>query len=774
MQFDQGFTVTPFRFVFSFATLIARMNRLAEEDALYASRYREILEEARLYPELLQAVDYHYLESNAGFLKRLLCDIFPPPLTENEIKAVGIPYANFLFNPTARLRTLLDAAGDDFELKFNNLSQEQSYIISCCVILNRVYRTSLKLDTPLIYSIPNREGYLNHYRILTNADFLEINPTEKSVVLSPEDVVELCDHADDIELWMRKFPPNSWELKGFAVVSFYDATIEVALSDLKSLVFQPGERKDSVEEDVNRVFRSIFRSKRISIGFTEIDINEKTYRKSLINRVIRSNIMKPDTQKTRCEPDFLETLKNKKYYTLPDVYKHVRQYPDSFLASHYHDLGYRSVIFAPVFRQGKLLGVIEVTSKAKNLNSINAHKLDDMMPFLEYSIDQIYSNLENHVAAEIQREYTSIHPSVYWKFRNEALRHVLFKYEHPGEKLAYQNIAFKDVFPHFGQTDIRDSSFLRNNAIIQDLLELMNSLTALLQSLSQPGIKGLVTQVKKKVRKLQYGLKADTESEIQRFLAEKVNPVLQKLQSESSAHHRELNSYFSRTEDASPHSGSHRKRFDESISVVNSELSNLIDDRQEEQQKIFPFYYERFATDGVEHNLYLGQSIAPWLSYNTLFLKNLRIWQLKVMIECECLFKKLKDTHALPFDISSLVLAYGNSISIRFRMDEKRFDVDGSYNAGYEVIKKRIDKSLIRDSQERLVEPGKLCIVFAQPQQQEEYMNYIRLLQSEDLLHHDTEILEIEELQGITGLKAIRVSINFGCKPVSYSFYKNI
>jgi hypothetical protein len=42
-------------------------------------------------------------------------------------------------------------------------------------------------------------------------------------------------------------------------------------------------------------------------------------------------------------------------------------------------------------------------------------------------------------------------------------------------------------------------------------------------------------------------------------------------------------------------------------------------------------------------------------------------------------------------------------------MDEKRFDVDGTYNARYEVVKKRIDKNNIKERKE-LLKRKSLCI----------------------------------------------------------------
>ena len=41
----------------------------------------------------------------------------------------------------------------------------------------------------------------------------------------------------------------------------------------------------------------------------------------------------------------------------------------------------------------------------------------------------------------------------------------------------------------------------------------------------------------------------------------------------------------------------------------------------------------------------------------------------------------------------------------------------------------------------------------------QEYVGYIKVLQSRNILKDDLEHLEIEELQGVDGLKALRVGI---------------
>ena len=99
-----------------------------------------------------------------------------------------------------------------------------------------------------------------------------------------------------------------------------------------------------------------------------------------------------------------------------------------------------------------------------------------------------------------------------------------------------------------------------------------------------------------------------------------------------------------------------------------------------------------------------------------------------------------------------------NPLSISFRMDEKQFDVDGAYNIRYEIIKKRIDKAHIKGTDERLTVPGKIAIVYSQEKDAREYLKYIKYLQSKNQLGK-VEDLVLEDLQGVSGLKALRAEV---------------
>jgi hypothetical protein len=94
-------------------------------------------------------------------------------------------------------------------------------------------------------------------------------------------------------------------------------------------------------------------------------------------------------------------------------------------------------------------------------------------------------------------------------------------------------------------------------------------------------------------------------------------------------------------------------------------------------------------------------------------------------------------------------------------MDEKKFDVEGAYNARYEIVKKRIDKAHIKGTDERVTIPGKIAIIFSKDEDGLEYRKYLSFLHAKGLIKSDIEEVELQSLQGITGLKALRVDVEY-------------
>ena len=175
---------------------------------------------------------------------------------------------------------------------------------------------------------------------------------------------------------------------------------------------------------------------------------------------------------------------------------------------------------------------------------------------------------------------------------------------------------------------------------------------------------------------------------------------------------------------------------------------------------MFLHYFQRYNTDGIEYNIYIGDSIVENIGFDLMDLQNLQLWQLETMWDIEQKAHELARTMPHPLQVASLILVHSNPLAIKFKMDEKQFDVDGAYNARYEIIKKRIDKSHIKGTNERVTVPGKIAIIYSQDRDAQEYLNYIEYLQAEGKLA-EVEMLDVEDLQGVSGLKAIRVEVRY-------------
>lgn len=768
MKMDTGFyKSSPLKAQISFHKVMERLEEIADSDVDYRSEYaKALLKDTARFPELREGItDLDLLDKHEKIIKNLLADLFPTALTHNEIKAAAIPFFDITFNYTERFKNIVQAAGSDFGMAIRNFDDHQFYVFCCCLILNSYYGYHFDFNRPLFYDIPDANGIMRHYRILYNADFLEILPTDKMVDITEDDVNLLMDNFNNLELWKEKFPEESWISKGFGIVTLFDATNESAISNLKSNLLKTEDFNEITKSNLETIFRSIYKIPDLKIGFTEINKEDNQFRLAPFED-IQSHILLNNREincgSMFCDQSLEKLLEEKNYFIISDVASFIQNNPDdSKFAEHLLAQDIRSCILAPIIKNNRLLGLVElVSARPRELNSINANKLAYILPFLTDTIDRYYSELQNEIDAIIQNEYTAIHHSVYWKFREEALLHINYKNQ---RDLAYKEIVFREVYPLYGQIDIKGSSTARNESIEKDLIQQIELLLSLFRFIFKveklPLIEQHIFELEKMEKQLKSELKADTEAVTQNYIQNEIHPVLKHFDTSHNAIHQKIEAYFETLDKKMKMVYDSRKDFDDALSIINKQMAAVLDRKQDEAQSFFPHYYERFKTDGVEHNLYIGASISPKNTYNPIYLNNLRLWQLQAMCEMENEYYRLRPSLPYDLDVTSLILVFSTPISIRFRMDEKRFDVDGTYNARYEVVKKRIDKSFIKGTQERITDKGKITIVYSQKQEEAEYRRYIRFLQHKNMLSGKVETFEVEDLQGVTGLRALRVSV---------------
>jgi hypothetical protein len=771
---------SPMIFKMSFNELLKTYEVLSNsDDEFIAAKAKRILEIQKPYPELRDGfTDLSLLETYKKQIAGILQDSFSPILTNNEIKTATIPFQNIFFNASNRFKSIIKKAGDDFVLKIKNMPEDETYIETCIVILNFCYGYNLNLKRPVFYEIPDENGILRYYKILYNVDFCEIKPTENARKISEEDYDELLDNFEDIALWKEKFPPNSYIFKGFVISNIFDVTDDQSISNVKSNLISKNERRDeNFIERFQEVFSSLLRVKDIRVGFSIYNKEEATF-EPVYGEGMRSFLLK-DNETNPCESvlcgwSYKQLLEKKKFYTISDVDKYYElsqgKVPQIAVLK---NQGIKSAILAPIADDNELLGILEIVSNnVKVLNSINANKLIDVMPHIVSAVLRSKKEEENLIEAVIQQECTSIHSSVSWKFEKEAK--IFIKEQYKGNLAVFNKISFEDIYPLYGQIDIKGSSEARNWATQQDLTLQLNSVRAILDAAVKkeafPIYEQFIFQIDNYLENLNVHFQVDSEQQISEFLKHDINPLLTHL-----SIFEELNpiiSGYQETIDAKVGAlYKHRKNYDDTISRINKKMASLLDKKQIEAQKMYPHYFERFKTDGVEHNMYIGEAITKEESFNPIYLYNLRLWQLQVMCEMENAYYQMQPTFSIGLDVASMILVFNQPLSISFRMDEKQFDVDGTYNARYEIVKKRVDKAFIKGTKERVTQKGKISIIYSQKQDELEYLRYIKFLQSKNYLNTDVEIVELQDLQAVTGLKAIRVSLLYHKDQMDKAFY---
>nr|WP_299341381.1 GAF domain-containing protein [Allomuricauda sp.] len=741
--------------------------QLKDKDKYLSERAKYVLDAQAPFPELREGFsDLSLLEKHKDVIRIILADTFSQVLTKNEIKTASTPFESLVFNSSERFQNILKDAGEDFELTIRNLPMEMNYIMKATVVLNFYYGYKMDFKRPFFYDIPDANGIMRHYRILYNADFMEIIPTENPKELTQDDVDELLENFDNIELWKEKIPPNSFIAKGFVICNMFDVTAEHSISEIKSTLIGSNKRgNENFMDSFQDTFRSLFNLKKIRVGFTGYDSGTNRFLK-IYGKGVESFLLKGKENEScdamLCSGSYQNLLTENTYFAISNVEKYYEKSGGSQPYKNLHEQGIKSAILAPIADNGNLLGVLELVSETINeLNSVNANKLEDVMPFIISAVLRSIEEEENLVDAIIQHECTTVHSSVYWKFQEEAKRFMAD--ELIGNQPAFKEIVFRDVYPLYGQVDIKESAKQRNLSIQRDLMiqlsEIRDVLEKAVEKYKLPIYEELIFRVDTYISEVSEALYTHTEQAIFDFVKEEVNPVFEHLKKIDKDLVAIVANYEAQIDADTESYYDHRRNYDESVMEANMQLAALLDKKQLEAQEMFPHYFERYKTDGVEHNMYIGSSIAHDRVFDELYLSNLRLWQLQVMCDMENKYYALKPKLPVKLDVASLILVYGTPLAIRFRMDEKRFDVDGTYNARYEIIKKRIDKSFIKGTNERLTQKGKLAIVYSQRKDEKEYLRYIKFLKAKGYFTNNIEVVELEGLQGVTGLKAIRAEI---------------
>ena len=566
----------------------------------------------------------------------------------------------------------------------------------------------------------------------------------------------------DLDKQLTKMPLHLFEAEGFALWVAEDVTTSESVEIMKRMLLR--ENCDSnVMDELKTAIKALVGLDRVEVGIMPfVSINGKLVldqgcgRTSLVAR----QWLEGERIDNGSFQGFLDFVKERPM-AMPVSNLSEEMLGFAPFLRNLYEQGARSYVFYPVQNSDGLIGFLELTSPVKNaFTQETIMRLEPAIPLISLAILKCRDGFDYRIEKTIKEKFTALQQSVEWKFAEVAWDHI----RHNGKSDLTKNVIFENVYPLYGAVDIRNSSLERANAIQKDLKEnliLVSQILNRLQSLLQlPLLEGLEFKNEQLLHAIEESMSAEEEIRINEFLDNEVEPLFRHVQKTSSVARGLIEEYFIMVEDLSSKLHQHQCEYEDSVAAINHAILSYLDAEEEAIQQSYPHYFEKYRTDGIEYNIYIGQSIAPSIAFDLLYLKNIRLWQLKTMAGAARVTRELIPALKLPLQTTQLILIHSQPISISFRRDERKFDVEGSYNIRYEIIKKRLDKVHVRDTNERLTQPGKIAIVYSNQKEVTEYEEYIRFLQKKNILKEGMELLELEELQGVKGLKAIRVEIN--------------
>lgn len=748
----------------SFFKAIEALENMAKDEDKGVSNYaKEILKDVAQHPELSDGIeDLETLKKYKQSIKKIGRILFPDALSTNEIKALTPP---FYFEPmltSTRFDNIVNASGQPFSYEMKDVDEDTFYLYCCYFILASYFKYPIPGGGVMKLEIFNKDqGLMKTYKMLINADMCEFIPTKKAKKITHEDFEELMDNFDDIKVWKKKFPPNSWIMKGVNVINLVDVSLDQSLAAMTSNLLV---KATDTFEKIQHSIRGLLNNPKINIGVLTLDNNNL----AALNKEDVNSILLDNNESLNCKSDMSDyaydhLIQNKEPLAISDVRRYHEKYK-SPLSEKLLATKTQSYIAAPLVHEGELLGFMELASPNRyELNAGSLSRLNEVLPILAMAHKRFMTEAQNRIEAIIQQECTTIHPSVKWKFEQEAERFMnqQFKNEQP----VFNDIKFDHLYPLYGQMDIKGSSTRRNEAITKDLLKQINAVKKVLRQVFErtkmPAYDELSFRLDQHKKELKKGLSAGSEHQILSFFRSEIYPVFDHLRQKDNDLKEVIDQFNEQLDPDLKTVYEERRKFDTSVNLINQRLASYLDEKQKKAQEMFPHYFERYKTDGVEYNMYIGQSISPNKTFDRIFLRNLRIWQLLVMCEMENEFRAIQKELPVPIEVASLVLVYNTPLTVHFRMDEKKFDVEGAYNARYEIVKKRVDKAHIKGTEERITQPGRLAIIFSQEEDAQEYRMYLKFLASKGYLKAEFEELELENLQGITGLRALRAEVAY-------------
>jgi hypothetical protein len=760
----QGF---PFRTELSLAPLIAFWTKTADGPPGKAALARIVAEQLERATELLEPIhDVAVLERYREVVDVLMSAVIAPALWEQQYGAAMLPFHLRGFYATPSARQLLMTADGTLQGRLN-VDEDKLNLIrlvhAYALILRRVYEFDLEIDYPFVVTIADPDtGLDRHFREMLDLQFVEVETIGTPPVLTEAELRRIRANVFDVGILGELLPADRFAFRGIVILKAIEVTDQEVLSALKrDLIDRESIVSGARFLDLQAKLRTLFRRPDLEFALAAI-AGERVLLLNCGSRHDHACIFADSAHHRKS--DYIGSIYARTVLeNQPVIVDDLATLPSrTQIEEEILRRGVRNIMCAPLRYQDRVIGTLELGSpRPGDLDASHLPKLYEVLPLFAMAVQRSMEELNAGIQTQMKEVFTAIHPVVEWRFRKA----VLDSRERPGNGGdEMEPIVFEQVYPLYALSDIRDSSTHRVLATQADLLAQLRLAREVIGAAHGirpvPALDELLYRLDQEVARVEADLGSGDEAAVVTFMQEEVERLFQTLAGFGPTVRESIDAYRAALD---PRRGTvyrQRQVFEESVTRLTDTISSYLHLEAQAAQGIFPHYFEKQKTDGVDHQIFVGASLVEDGHFDLLYLRSLRLWQLMVVCGIAARAEQLVGSLAVPLHTTHLILAHHTPLSISFRFDEKRFDVEGAYDVRYEIVKKRIDKAVIRGTAERLTQPSRIAIVYSRPEEGLEYRRYISYLQHQGYLRPEVEDIELEELQGVHGLRALRVTVS--------------
>lgn len=748
----------------SLRPLVNHLEKRNHSNDIIRGMDEELLNRIRETPALLEEPLTPYtLEKHRDLFEALMSRFIPGILSDDEPIAVMSPFGSEAILAGERFQSLTPEnfhnGKEDHFLDPGHIKELSGYL----TIASNYYGLNLTIPETMPFVLKSQNGDSIHFRVHVDRTFLECSVNGELPYVSPEALARLKGEGTNVQLWRDTIPADRFVFTGLVILRATDVTEENLFTGIQKQLLTPGSIiQTKTFENITSKVRKLIDIPDAYLGLASFQGEtlillghggkEEHHDSDISNHFQCARSRYKDLTESRA----FNSIKEKKLLVVDTIEESMIEYE---MEREMWDEGIRSILVAPLVEDGEPVGGLVIKSRIPgSLNASVALKLQHLIPYFALAVVRSVEELENRVQLEIRKTYTAIHPSVEWKFRDVALSRLQVRTgnDHSG-------ITFENVYPIYAQTDIKNSTAHRNEAIQEDLQEqlALAGETLRLAYLEKPMmiLDHLGYRIESLRSTLDDGIHAGEEEAIIRLLRNEVEPTMNELSGFGNGIQDKIDEYRMRMDPAMNMIYDARHRFDRSVSMLNSEFSRHLEKQQEIAQKHFPHYFEKNTTDGIDFGAYTGASMQSDGHWDPVYIRNLRLWQLVILCTNERIARNLLHKLPVPLEVTHLAVVQNLPLSIHYSSDANQFEVEGAYNIRYEIMKKRIDKAVVKGTNERITQAGYLTVVYSQAQEGMEYREYLHFLMARGCLAGPLEELEVEDLQGIRGLHAFRAPI---------------